>query len=80
MRMMERFRRVSLTDEQPHVDRLIIKAIDCLPEIEAVFSEILIPFERFVLACLLVGIRERLELEKAIRDLWKNLFHPPASV
>jgi len=79
-RMMERFRRVALTDEQPHVDRLINKANECLPEIEAEFSELLLPFERFVLASLLAGLRERLELEKAVRDLWKNLSHHPASV
>lgn len=80
--MMERFRRVSLTHEQPHVDRLINKASECLSEIEAEFGELLLPFERFVLASLLVGLRERLELEKAIKALWrmKNLSRHPASV
>ena len=55
--------------EQKHVNRLINKASECLPEIEAEFSELLLPFERFILASLLAGLRERLKLEKAINDL-----------
>lgn len=68
---LSRFRRALLTDDYYLFDDWRTSAVEQLPELEELEGE-LMKYEIFLLAALLFGMREVIELRKEV-DTYKNL-------
>lgn len=68
-----RFRRTLLTDDQPFADRMHAKANELVPLIREEFQDDLMDYEIFLLACLLVNLRETLALKARIEALSEKI-------